>query len=98
MATVYYDKDADLNLLKGKKIVVFGFGSQGHAHALNLKDSGLDVRVSLKEGSPSVAKAKAFGLEVFTSNSEAAKWADIAMVVIPDEHQKALYDDHLKDN
>lgn len=98
MATVYYDKDAKPETLKGKKIVIFGFGSQGHAHALNLKDSGLDVRVSLKEGSPSIAKAKANGLEVFTNNSEAAKWADIAMIVVPDEHQKALYDEHLKDN
>ncbi len=98
MATVYYDKDAKAETLKGKKIVIFGFGSQGHAHALNLKDSGLDVRVSLKEGSPSIAKAKANGLEVFTNNSEAAKWADIAMIVVPDEHQKALYDEHLKDN
>ncbi len=98
MATVYYDKDAKSETLKGKKIVIFGFGSQGHAHALNLKDSGLDVRVSLKEGSTSIAKAKANGLEVFTNNSEAAKWADIAMIVVPDEHQKALYDEHLKDN
>ncbi len=98
MATVYYDKDAKPDTLKGKKIVIFGFGSQGHAHALNLKDSGLNVRVSLKEGSPSIAKAKANGLEVFTNNSEAAQWADIAMIVVPDEHQKALYDEHLKDN
>jgi len=98
MATIYYDKDADLKFLQGKNIVIFGFGSQGHAHALNLKDSGLNVRVSLKEGSQSVAKAKNFGLEVFTDNTEAAKWADVAMVVIPDEHQKDLYDKHLKDN
>ncbi len=98
MATVYYDQDANLENLKGKNIVIFGFGSQGHAHALNLKESGLNVRVSLKEGSPSIAKAKAQGLEVFTNNSEAAQWADIAMVVIPDEHQKKLYDEHLKDN
>jgi ketol-acid reductoisomerase len=98
MATIFYDKDADLKHLQGKHIVIFGFGSQGHAHALNLKDSGLNVRVSLKEGSPSVAKAKNNGLEVFTDNSEAAKWADVAMVVIPDEHQKTLYDNHLKDN
>jgi ketol-acid reductoisomerase len=98
MATVYYDRDADLGTLKGKNIVIFGFGSQGHAHALSLKDSGLNVRVSLKEGSPSIAKAKMNGLEVFTDNSQAAKWADVAMVVIPDEHQKELYDKHLKEN
>jgi len=98
MATVYYDKDANLAALQGKNIVIFGFGSQGHAHALNLKDSGLNVRVALKEGSPSVQKAKNYGLEVFTDNSEAAKWADVAMIVVPDESQKDLYDRHLKDN
>ena len=98
MATVYYDKDANLAALKGKNIVIFGFGSQGHAHALNLKDSGLNVRVSLKEGSPSIQKAKNTGLEVFSDNSEAAKWADVAMIVVPDESQKDLYDKHLKDN
>ncbi|MCE9623849.1 MAG: ketol-acid reductoisomerase [Deltaproteobacteria bacterium] len=98
MATVYYDKDANLEALKGKNIVIFGFGSQGHAHALNLKDSGLNVRVSLKEGSPSIQKAKNTGLEVFSDNSEAAKWADVAMIVVPDESQKELYDKHLKDN
>jgi ketol-acid reductoisomerase len=98
MATVYYENDANLENLKDKNIVIFGFGSQGHAHALNLKDSGLNIRVSLKEGSPSIAKAKMGGLEVFTDNSEAAKWADVAMIVIPDEHQKELYDKHLKEN
>lgn len=98
MATIYYEKDADLNTLKDKKIVIFGFGSQGHAHALNLKDSGLDVRVALKEGSASIAKAQSAGLPVLTNGAEAAKIADVAMIVIPDEHQKALYDEVLKDN
>ncbi len=98
MATVYYENDANLENLKGKNIVIFGYGSQGHAHALNLKDSGLNVRVSLKADSASAAKAKAHGLEVFSDNSEAAKWADVAMIVIPDESQKDLYDKHLKDN
>jgi len=98
MATVYYDNDANLDNLKGKNIVIFGFGSQGHAHALNLKESGLNVKVSLKPGSAGIAKAQGFGLEVFTNNSEAAKWADVAMIVVPDEHQKALYEDHLKAN
>ncbi len=98
MATVYYDKDASLAPLQGKNIVIFGFGSQGHAHAVNLKDSGLNVRVSLREGSAGIAKAKNYGLEVFTDNSEAAKWADVAMIVVPDESQKDLYDKHLKDN
>jgi len=87
-----------LENLKGKNIVIFGYGSQGHAHALNLKGSGLNVRVSLKADSASAAKAKAHGLEVFADNSEAAKWADVAMIVIPDEAQKDLYDKHLKDN
>src|SRR5262245_11627560 len=98
MATLYYDSDASFQPLQGKNIVIFGFGSQGHAHALNLKDSGLNVRVALKADSPSIAKAKNQGLEVFTNNSEAAKWADVAMIVIPDEHQKDLYDKHIKDN
>ncbi|HEX5033812.1 MAG TPA: ketol-acid reductoisomerase [bacterium] len=98
MATVYYDKDASLAPLQGKNIVIFGFGSQGHAHAVNLKDSGLNVRVSLRAGSAGIEKAKNYGLEVFTDNSEAAKWADVAMIVVPDESQKELYDKHLKDN
>jgi ketol-acid reductoisomerase len=98
MATVYYDKDASLAPLQGKNIVIFGFGSQGHAHAVNLKDSGLNVRVSLRAGSAGIEKAKNYGLEVFTDNSEAAKWADVAMIVVPDESQKDLYDKHLKDN
>lgn len=98
MATLYYDQDASFEPLKGKNIVVFGFGSQGHAHALNLKDSGLNVRVALKEGSASITKAKNGGLEVFTDNDKAAQWADVAMIVIPDEHQKELYDKHLEKN
>ncbi len=98
MINVYYDKDANPNLLKGKKIVVFGYGSQGHAHALNLKDSGFDVAVSLRKGSKGIEKARAAGLKVFDNNSEAAKTADLAMILIPDELQKALYDSELKDN
>jgi ketol-acid reductoisomerase len=98
MATIYYDDDADLKILKDKKIVIFGFGSQGHAHALNLKDSGLDVTVCLKAESNSIPKAKNSGLPVETDAKKAAQSADVAMVVIPDEHQKALYDNFLKDN
>ncbi|MDX1386785.1 MAG: ketol-acid reductoisomerase [bacterium] len=98
MATIYYDKDADPAQLQGKKIVIFGFGSQGHAHALNLKDSGYDVSVCLKEGSQSISKAENEGLKVVTDAAAAAKEADVAMVVIPDEYQKALYDESLKDN
>jgi ketol-acid reductoisomerase len=98
MATIYYDKDADPAQLQGKKIVIFGFGSQGHAHALNLKDSGYDVTVCLKEGSPSIAKAQNEGLKVVTNAAGAAQEADVAMVVIPDEYQKALYEESLKDH
>jgi ketol-acid reductoisomerase len=92
---VYYDRDADVNLIKGKKIAVVGYGSQGHAHALNLKDSGVkDVRVALREGSATVEKAEAAGLTVF-SPKEAAKWADVIMVLTPDELQAKLYIDDL---
>jgi ketol-acid reductoisomerase len=94
MATVYYDKDAQLELLKGKKIAVIGYGSQGHAHALNLKDSGCDVRVGLYKGSPSWAKAQAEGLKVMTP-AEAAAEADIVMVLVPDQVQKAVYEKEL---
>ncbi len=92
---VYYDRDADVNLIKGKKIAVVGYGSQGHAHARNLKDSGVkDVRVALREGSATVKKAEAAGLTVF-SPKEAAKWADVIMVLTPDELQAKLYIDDL---
>jgi ketol-acid reductoisomerase len=92
---VYYDRDADVNLIKGKKIAVVGYGSQGHAHALNLKDSGVkDVRVALREGSATVKKAEAAGLTVL-SPTEAAKWADVIMVLTPDELQAKLYTDDL---
>ncbi|MBI3541273.1 MAG: ketol-acid reductoisomerase [Deltaproteobacteria bacterium] len=98
MATIYYDKDASFEPLKGKKIVIFGFGSQGHAHALNLKESGLDVSVCLQEGSKSISRAKSTGLNVITDADEAAKLADVVMIVVPDEHHKKLYDEHLEKN
>lgn len=98
MVTIYYDKDASIDPLKGRKIVVFGYGSQGHAHALNLKDSGLDVAVALRPSSNRVARAKESGLKVYTDFAEAAKAADVAMIVLPDEHQKGLYDDYLVNN
>jgi ketol-acid reductoisomerase len=92
---VYYDRDADVNLIKGKKIAVVGYGSQGHAHALNLKDSGVkDVRVALREGSPSVAKAEAAGLTVLNPKM-AAEWADVIMILAPDELQAKLYTEDL---
>ena len=94
---VYYDRDADVNLIKSKKIAVVGYGSQGHAHALNLRDSGIkEVVVALRPGSGSVKKAKAQKLEV-VSPAEAAKWADVMMVVTPDEGQAKLYADDLVD-
>ena len=92
---VYYDRDADLGLIKGKKVAVIGYGSQGHAHALNLRDSGVaDVRVALRPGSASVKKAEANGLTV-VGPSEAGAWADVVMILTPDELQGALYRDHL---
>ena len=92
---VYYDRDADVNLIKNKKVAVVGYGSQGHAHANNLKDSGCgEVRVALRPGSASAAKAEAAGIPVM-SPTEAAAWADVVMVLAPDEHQAALYRDVL---
>ena len=86
MATMYYDKDADLSLLNGKTIAIIGYGSQGHAHALNAKDSGATVIVGLHEGSKSAEKAKADGLKVM-SVADATKAADIVMILIPDTKQ-----------
>ena len=95
---VYYDRDADLNLIKGKKVVIIGYGSQGHAHALNLRDSGVkDVAVALRKGSQGVAKAEAEKLKVMEV-AEAAKWADVMMMLTPDELQGEIYNDHLRDN
>ena len=95
---VYYDRDADVNLIKAKKVAIIGYGSQGHAHAINLNDSGVkEVVVGLRDGSSSVAKAEAAGLKVMNP-AEAAKWADVVMVLVPDELQAALYADDLRDN
>src|SRR5215510_4790279 len=95
---VYYDRDADVNLVKGKKVAVVGYGSQGHAHAQNLRDSGVkDVRVALRPSSPSVKKATDAGFTV-VAPAEAAKWADIIMVLAPDELQAKLYNDDLHAN
>jgi len=90
-ATIYYDKDANLDLLKKRKVAIIGYGSQGHAHALNLRDSGVDVRVGLAAGSKSKAKAEGAGLRVVTP-AEAAKEADVVMMLIPDQTQKKVYD------
>ena len=95
---VYYDADADLNLITGKKIAVLGYGSQGHAHAQNLRDSGVkEVAIALRPGSASAKKAEGAGFKVL-SNAEAAQWADILMVLAPDEHQAAIWNDDLKAN
>lgn len=91
MAQLFYDSDADLSLLDGKTVAIIGYGSQGHAHALNLKDSGVNVVVGLYAGSRSAEKARADGLEVL-SVAEAAERADWIMVLLPDETQKAVYD------
>jgi len=97
MARLYYDKDADLSLIQAKKIAIIGYGSQGHAHALNLRDSGCNVRVGLPEGSASRAKAEKEGLVVNTP-SEAAAWADVIMILTPDTKQKKLYDEAIAPN
>jgi ketol-acid reductoisomerase len=95
---VYYDRDADINLIKGKKVVIIGYGSQGHAHALNLRDSGVkDVAVALRKGSQGVKKAEGEKLKVMEV-SEAAKWADVMMMLTPDELQAEIYRDHLAPN
>jgi ketol-acid reductoisomerase len=93
---MYYDDDADLDLLKGKTVAILGYGSQGHAHARNLKDSGVDVVVGLREGSKSVEHAKAAGLEV-TSIEEASSRGDIVMVLLPDEKHHEVYEASIKD-
>jgi ketol-acid reductoisomerase len=94
---IYYDKDADLSIIKGKKVSIIGYGSQGHAHALNLKDSGVDVTVGLRAGSTSAAKAEAEGLTV-KAVEEAVAGADVVMVLTPDEFQSQLYKEQLEPN
>src|SRR5256886_17545634 len=89
-ATIYYDDDADPALLEGRKVAVLGYGSQGHAHALNLKDSGVDVRVGLRDGSSSWAKAEEAGLKGLPI-AEAVKEADVIMVLLPDTVQVSIY-------
>jgi ketol-acid reductoisomerase len=91
MATVYYEKDADPGMIAGRKVAIVGYGSQGHAHALNLRDSGIDVRVALREGSSSRAKAEAAGLRV-TPIGQAADEADVVMILLPDTEQQAVYE------
>ena len=95
---VYYDRDADINLIKTKKVAIIGYGSQGHAHALNLRDSGVkDIAIGMRPGSASAKKAEAEGLKVMDVTS-AAKWADVVMMLTPDELQAEIYHDHLVEN
>ncbi|WP_369233092.1 ketol-acid reductoisomerase [Streptomyces sp. R21] len=97
MAELFYDADADLSIIQGRKVAVIGYGSQGHAHALSLRDSGVDVRVGLHEGSKSKAKAEEQGLRVVTP-AEAAAEADVIMILVPDPIQAQVYEESIKDN
>src|SRR3954471_18422667 len=92
--TIWYEKDADRSVIEGRKVAVIGYGSQGHAHALNLKDSGVDVRVGLREGSSSKEKAEAAGLRVVPIDQAAAE-ADVIMILLPDTEQKAVYEEKI---
>ena len=95
---VYYDQDADLGLIKSKKVVIVGYGSQGHAHAANLKDSGVkDITVALRNGSLSASKATAAGFNVM-SVAEASAWGDVIMMLTPDELQAEIYSKAIADN
>ena len=97
MAEIYYDKDADLSVIQGKKVAIVGYGSQGHAHAQNLRDSGVQVVIALKDGSKSTAKAEEDGFEV-KSVADATDWADLIMILAPDQHQRGIYSDSVKDH
>jgi ketol-acid reductoisomerase len=95
MATIYYDSDSDLELIKAKKVAIIGYGSQGHAHALNLKESGVDVVVGLRDGSSSWSQAEAAGLRVMTPD-EAAEWANAIMLLVPDQHMGVIYGESIE--
>ena len=97
MAEIFYDKDADLSIIQGRKVAIIGYGSQGHAHALNLKDSGVDVVVGLQAGSKSKAAAEEQGLKVLTV-AEAAEWANVIMILTPDPAQRHVYAESIEKN
>ena len=92
-----YESDADLSIIQGRKVAVIGYGSQGHAHAMNLRDSGVEVAIGLREGSKSREKAEEAGFQVFT-NAEAAKWADVIMLLAPDTSQAAIFTEDIEPN
>ena len=97
MAEIFYDSDADLSVIQGKKVAIVGYGSQGHAHAQNLRDSGVQVVIGLKDGSKSTAKATEDGFEV-KSVADAAAWADLIMILAPDQHQRGAGRDQCTDH
>jgi ketol-acid reductoisomerase len=94
---IFYDDDADLSIIQSKKVAIVGYGSQGHAHAMNLRDSGVEVAVALKEGSKSIAKAEEAGFPV-KSVADAADWADVIMILAPDQTQRTIYNESIKDH
>ena len=97
MANIYYETDVDRSAIAERKVAILGYGSQGHAHALNLKESGIDVCVGLRDGSSSAAKAVEAGLEV-RSLSDASAWADVIMILLPDTDQAAVYEEYIAPN
>src|SRR5690606_7661046 len=97
MAEIFYDNDADMSIIQGRKVAVIGYGSQGHAHALNLRDSGVEVVIGLKPDSKSKHKAEEAGFTVLPS-AEAAKWANVVVILAPDQHQRGLYAADVRDN
>jgi ketol-acid reductoisomerase len=94
---IFYDNDADLSIIQGRKVAVIGYGSQGHAHALNLRDSGVEVKIGLKPDSKSIEKAKEAGFEVLTT-AEAAAWGDVIVILAPDQHQRGLFAADIREN
>ncbi|MET0806284.1 MAG: NAD(P)-binding domain-containing protein, partial [Lacisediminihabitans sp.] len=97
MTEIFYDNDADLALIQSKKVAVIGYGSQGHAHAQNLRDSGVEVVVGLKPDSKSVAKAQEAGFTVLSA-AEASEWADVIVILAPDQHQRTIYSESIAPN